>query len=76
MERTFCGERKIVTAIASVDNEISVKEVREMMDMDSNTFSTYKSSLEKSGILSKDSAYGMVSFALPYFREFIRSIVA
>ncbi len=74
-EELSAGERKIVAAIASAENEISVKDVREMIEMDSNNFSTYKSSLEKGGILQKDSAYGMVDFALPYFRDFINSTV-
>ena len=64
------NERAIARAIARSDNSIAIKEIREMVDMDSNNFSTYKDTLEKSGILSKGAAYGRVEFALPYFKEY------
>ncbi len=64
-------ERRVVTAIAKADSDVSVKKLRDDLDMDSNAFSTYKNTLEKSGILSDNSAYGKTGFCLPYFREFV-----
>ena len=37
----------------------------------SNTFSTYKDTLNKCGLLSNRSAYGQVEFSLPFFEEYV-----
>ena len=65
------GERRVAVAIARSEKNVSVKSVRELLDIDSNTFSTYQDVLNKSGLLSKDSAYGRLDFSLPFFREYI-----
>lgn len=64
------GERNVVCGIAASDDNPTVKSVREALNMDSNSFSTYQNVLIKSGIISRDSAYGRLKFALPYFKEY------
>lgn len=70
-EELSAGERRVASAIARSEDNAQVKKVREIMDIDSNSFSTYQDVLLKSGILSKDSAYGRLNFALPYFKEYV-----
>jgi len=72
-EELSLNERLVAGAIAEHEGMVSVKVVREKLDMDSNNFSTYQSVLEGSGILKREKAYGILEFALPYFREFVIS---
>lgn len=65
------NERDVARAIAKSSEDTAIKVIRDLVDMDSNNFSTYKDTLEKSGILSASTAYGRVRFALPYFREYV-----
>jgi len=65
------GERRVARAIAELPANSTVREIREKIGIDSNNFSTYQNVLQKSGILSKESAYGRVDFSLPFFREFV-----
>ena len=65
------GERTLVTAIARSIPESDVKKIRESISFDSNTFSTYKDTLNKCGLLSNRSAYGQVEFSLPFFEEYV-----
>ena len=60
----------MVSAIAKAEDNVSVKEVREVLELDSNRFSTYQSYLQNEGILSETSSYGRLKFELPYFKEF------
>jgi hypothetical protein len=50
---------------------VTVKELREALDMNSNEFSTYSDTLEKSGIFAADTARGRIRFALPFIKEYI-----
>lgn len=68
------GERRVAHAIADSPANSTVKDIREKIGIDSNNFSTYQNVLQKSGILSKESAYGRVDFSLPFFREFVKEI--
>ena len=70
-EELSAAERKVAAAIAKAKDNAAVKDVRELLDIDSNSFSTYKDTLIKSGLLSLSSAYGHVNFCLPFFREYI-----
>lgn len=70
-EELSVAERKVMSAIASLKSNIAVKDVRESLNMDSNMFSTYRDVLVKSGVLSSDSAYGRLEFALPFFAEYV-----
>lgn len=64
-------ERKVAMSAADAQDNISVKQLREKLNMDSNNFSTYKDTLEKCGVFSDKTSYGYVEFALPYIKEFI-----
>jgi hypothetical protein len=66
------NEREVAKAIASSTPDAVIKGIREQLDMDSNNFSTYKDTLEKSGILSNEASYGRVDFCLPFFREYVK----
>lgn len=65
------NEREVAKAIATSDSDAVIKNIREQLDMDSNNFSTYKNTLEKSGLLSTEASYGRVDFCLPFFREYV-----
>ncbi|MBR6223348.1 MAG: ATP-binding protein [Lachnospiraceae bacterium] len=65
------GERKLVKTLSEMDGNPEVKDVRDKAEMDSNTFSTYRDTLVKSGILSKSVSYGRTGFCLPFFKEFV-----
>lgn len=67
-------ERLVAKAVSEAEDNVTVKTIREKLDMNSNEFSTYSDTLEKSGVLASDGAYGTLSFALPYIREFIQRI--
>lgn len=67
-------ERAVAKAASEAPDEVYVKELREMLGMNSNEFSTYSDTLVKSGVFSTDAAYGMVKFALPYLKEYIQGI--
>lgn len=66
------NEREVAKAIAEADSDAVIKGIREQLEMDSNNFSTYKDTLEKSGILSNEASYGRVDFCLPFFREYVK----
>lgn len=68
------NERLVASAIAKLGNKVSVKDVKAQLEMDSNNFSTYQATLENMGLLSNATAYGVVSFTLPYFADFINMI--
>ncbi len=69
-EELSAGERRVASAIAGLEANVTVKEVRDVLGIDSNSFSTYQDSLAKCGILSKESSYGRLNFALPFFKEY------
>lgn len=65
------NERKVALAIAKLPDNSSTKEIMEQLNMDSNSYSTYKDTLVKSGILSSKTSYGHESYSLPYLKEFV-----
>lgn len=67
------NERFVAKTASGFPDGVSVKELREKLNMNSNEFSTYSDTLEKSGVFSSDSGYGTVSFALPYIKEYIQN---
>ncbi len=73
-EELSAGERSVVLAIAESAPGTDVKQIRETLQMNSNLFSTYKDTLDKSGLLSRGSAYGTVDFILPFFREYVKEV--
>ncbi len=62
-------DREIATAIAESKTG-KIADVREKLNMSNGDFSPYRDRLIKRGILD-GSAYGVVSFVLPYFEEFV-----
>lgn len=64
------GERQVLIAATKLDAPTN-KDVREILGIDANTISTYKDTLEKSGIISSSSGYGHIDFELPFFKEFV-----
>jgi len=64
-------ERRVALAAAKAPDNVRVRDLREELKMESNEFSTYKDTLEKSGVFAASSAYGYVNFALPYIKEYI-----
>ena len=74
-EELSAAERTVVSAIARSEPVSDVKLIRQSISMDSNTFSTYKDSLYKYGLLSSRAAYGKVEFSLPFFGEYVTGIL-
>ncbi len=65
-------EKLIVRAIAHSDT-MSVKDIREKLNMESNQFSPYRENLKENGLILTDT-YGKLSFSLPRFKEFVLRI--
>ncbi len=63
-------ETEILTAL-SENEKGDVKTLKESLDISSNAFSVYRDRLIKKGILD-GSRRGYVTFALPYFDEYVR----
>ena len=63
-------DKNILYAIVENDSPLSTKSIRELVDMKSNMFSTYRLRLIRRGILAK-SEYGYMKFSLPFFDDFI-----
>lgn len=61
-------EKEIVSTIAN--GKTSNKEILDFLNMKANSLSTYKISLSRKGIIDV-SQRGVVSFALPRFKEFV-----
>lgn len=62
-------EQKIVLSI-DTSGEVTTKSLREKLSMNIKTFSVYRDILIKKGVLTAPH-YGIVSFALPRFKEFL-----
>ena len=63
---------RAISAISQKDNtpNVKVESIREMVEMTSNTFTTYRKRLMESGVVN-GSQYGYMSLALPRFDKFI-----
>ncbi|MBR2275490.1 MAG: ATP-binding protein, partial [Lachnospiraceae bacterium] len=62
-------EKKVLCAIAHSSTG-TVKEIRGLLEMETNQFSPYRESLKESGLINTDS-YGSITFLLPRFKEFV-----
>ncbi len=62
-------ERLVVQAISHSKN-MSVKEIRDTLQMEPNQFSPYRESLKDNGLINTDT-YGKIFFSLPRFKEFV-----
>ena len=64
-------EQSILKAMARIDSG-KVKDIRDHIGFDSNTFTVYRTRLIKKGILEAVS-YGHLEFCLPFFEEYVLS---
>ena len=62
-------ERAVLLAIAH-SNTMTVKEIRGILQMETNQFSPYREALKENGLINTDT-YGSIRFSLPRFREFV-----
>lgn len=65
-------ERSVMCAIAHSKTG-TVKEIRSILQMETNQFSPYREVLKTDGLINTNS-YGKISFSLPRFKEFIIKI--
>lgn len=63
------GDKKLAVAIAKCSTS-KVKDIREILDIDTNKFNPYRKRLLKKGIID-GSSYGEVKFTLPCFERFV-----
>ncbi len=63
------NDKKVMMAIES-SNTKSVKEIRELTNMDINYFNQYRRRLKQRGLIDT-TEYGSIEFSLPRFSEFI-----
>ena len=64
-------DREILICMAT-NGYTAIKQIREIMDMSSNSFSVYRDRLKRKGIIDT-SRYGNISFTLPRFDVFVRT---
>ena len=69
-ERLSHKDRFVAYGIAKAQSHRTA-EVREILHLNKNEFNPYRKRLIKKGLVAGDS-WGMVSFTLPYFDEFVR----
>ena len=62
-------EKEVLLAMAH-SHDMTVKDIRGRLNLENNQFSPYRESLRESGLINTDS-FGIISFSLPRFREFI-----
>ena len=65
-------EKEILMYLAK-DENATVGDIRKALKMESNKFSVYSKRIRDKGILSSD-GYGLLSFSLPRFGEFVRNL--
>ena len=67
-------EKSVVKTISEHKDGVAVATIKQQLNMDSNNFSTYRDTLQKSGLIEM-SSYGMVKFCLPLFDEYVKNFV-
>ena len=77
-EELSAKDRQILVAMKDLEyqngtSEIKIEDIRDELEMTSNTFTTYRKRLITGGIV-KSSSYGHLSFTLPRFGKFISII--
>ncbi len=68
-------DREVLKAMCEIQSKngirlVKVEEIRALLDMSSNTFTTYRTRLMDCGVLD-GKQFGMVSFKLPRFEKFV-----
>ena len=66
-------EREIVSELSD-NSYMKVKDIRERLQYDSNTFTVYRNRLIKKGIITS-AGYGMLAISLPRFEVFVKGII-
>ena len=66
-------DKNVLISIANADDK-QVINIRKSLDMSSNLFNEYRNRLIKKGILVS-LGYGQLDFALPYFAEFVQTMI-
>ena len=62
-------EKQVLCAIAHSSLH-TVREIRDILRMETNQFSPYRENLKERGLINTDS-YGIITFSLPRFEEFV-----
>lgn len=62
-------ERSVLRAAAH-SKSMSVKEIRDVLKMETNQFSPFREKLKEEGLIDTNT-YGVISFNLPRFKEFV-----
>ncbi len=62
-------DREIIHAVASIKNG-KISEIRESLNLDTNSFNPYRNRLIKKGLLD-GSVRGYLTFTLPFFEEYV-----
>ncbi|MBQ9016158.1 MAG: ATP-binding protein [Firmicutes bacterium] len=68
-------DQDVMDRMAGFSGEITVKDLRDQLQMTSQTFSVYRDRLSKKGLVNTDH-YGYLSFSLPRFEFFVRRITS
>lgn len=63
-------EKEVLKVISEYKDGVAVSTVKQQLNMDSNNFSTYRDSLQKSGLIEM-SSYGVVKICLPLLDEYV-----
>lgn len=64
-------DKEVIAKMTEFSEKIKVKDFREFLQVDSSRFSHYRDRLKRKGLIDV-SEYGYISFALPYFKEYIQ----
>lgn len=64
-------DKEVTSILTEYENKVSVKELRDALNVSSGNFSHYRDRLKRKGIIDVTD-YGYISFSLPYFSEYIK----
>lgn len=67
------GDRKVAEAMAQIPDG-SIKEIRQILDMETNQFNPYRMRLIRKGIADGE-IHGKLTFVLPMFEEFVKDSI-
>lgn len=64
------NDKRVCKALSETE-EGKIKNIREILDMDTNNFNPYRKRLIRKGIINGDT-YGYINFTLPMFSDFVK----
>ncbi|CBK75441.1 Archaeal ATPase [Butyrivibrio fibrisolvens 16/4] len=70
-EELSANEQRICIEIAKSNQDSMASDIKTALGIDDNNYSTYRATLIKSGVLSASKTKGKLSFALPFFKDYI-----